>query len=167
MVYIGQSAEVDHLLQVPPGTHEQQLALDEVLLLLGSIGQLVDILQTEIHLTDDVPGMLQGVGKLVGRGRVQIGGTAVQIALVVVVPVTVVAQVEVCCHVCVATAGIHQLVLTPVEGAAPIVRLLVGNAVVSLLYKTLEVREVHERHLRVHVRVGGLVQIVGARSGSE
>ena len=59
MINIGQTAEVDDLLQMPPGTHKEQLTLDKVLFLLGSIGQFVHILQTEVHLTDHIPSVFQ------------------------------------------------------------------------------------------------------------
>ena len=86
---------------------------------MGSIGQFVYILQTEVHLTDDIPSVFQRVGKLVVRSRIQVAAATVQIGLVVVLPVTVVAQVDFCCQVTVAAAGVHDFILTPVEGAAP------------------------------------------------
>ncbi len=167
MVDIRHTAKPYNHLLVPPGAHKQQLALDEVLLLLSGIGQFVNVLQSEVHLTDYIPGMLKRVSELVVRGRVQATTATVQETLVVAIPVAVVAQVEVCSDVRVTTTGVHDFVLTPVECAAPEVGLFIGNAVVCLLYETLEVGEVHERHLRIHVRVGLLVQIVGTRHRSQ
>ena len=74
-----------------------------------------------------------------------------QVGLVVVIPITVVAQIDVSSQVRVAATGVHEFILTPVEGTAPEVGLLVGNAVVGLLHETLEILEVHEGHLRIDV----------------
>ena len=144
MVHIRETTEINHLLQMPPGTEEEQLTLDEVFLLLGRIGHLIQILQTEVHLTDAIPSMLQGMSEFICRRRIQ---------LVVAVPVTIVTQIEVSCYMAVATTSIHNLILTPVEGAAPEVGFLVRNTVVGFLHKALEAFEVLERHLRVYIRI--------------
>ena len=138
---------------MPPGTEEEQLTLDEVFLLLGRIGHLIQILQTEVHLTDAIPSMLQGMSEFICRRRIQVATSTMQITLVVAVPVTIVTQIEVSCYMAVATTSIHNLILTPVEGAAPEVGFLVRNTVVGFLHKALEAFEVLERHLRVYIRI--------------
>ena len=153
MVHIRETTEINHLLQMPPGTEEEQLTLDEVFLLLGRIGHLIQILQTEVHLTDAIPSMLQGMSEFICRRRIQIITIPVQIALVVLIPIAIVTQIEVSGLMAVTTTGIHYLILTPVEGAAPEVGFLVRNTVVGFLHKALEAFEVLERHLRVHIRI--------------
>ena len=163
MLDVRHATEILHDLLIPPGTEEIELSCDEVTLLLCGGGHLVEILETDVRLADTIPGMgPERVVKLISRCRVTAG--AIEPVLIIGRPVTVVAEVYLMLEVSITQARVHDLVVTPVEGRGPIAFLLIGNAIVYLLYIALEVREVGERRLLRHRGVGFLVEVVGAGS---
>ena len=143
---------------MPPCTEKEQLSLYEVLLFLSSICHLIKVLQTEVGLTDTVPGMLQRMSIFVGRFRIRV--VSMQETLVVIIPVTIVAQVKVSSNMSITQTCIHNLILAPVERSTPHIRLLIRDTVIDFLYKSLESGEVLEGSLRINIRIWRLIKIV-------
>ena len=143
---------------MPPCTEKEQLSLYEVLLFLSSICHLIKVLQTEVGLTDTVPGMLQRMSIFVGRFRIRV--VSMQETLVVAIPVTIITQIEMSSNMSITQTCIHNLVFTPVERSTPHIRLLIRDTVIDFLYKSLESGEVLESRLRINIRIWRLIKIV-------
>ena len=95
------------------------------------------------------------VGSGVNAGTSEVG-------LCIAIPVLQVAQVHLVAEVRIAFARIHDLIFTPVESRTPVAALLIGDTVVDLLDKSLEVGEVLEGDFSRHLRAGLFVEVVGA-----
>ena len=163
LVDIGKTSQILNKLFVPPCTEEVELALNEVTLLLRGTGHQCEVLKTQVTFADAIEGMSPNtMAELVISGRVDI--TASEVGLRIAIPVLQVAQVHLVAEVRIAFARIHDLVFTPVESRTPEAALLIGDTVVDLLDKSLEVGEVLEGDFSRHLRAGLLVEVVGARA---
>ena len=161
LVNIGKTAKILHQFLVPPCTEEVELTLDEVTLLLRGTGHQCEVLKAQVTFADAIEGMSPNtMAELVISGRVDT--IASEVGLCIAIPVLQVAQVHLVAEVRIAFACIHNLVFTPVESRTPVATLLVGDAVVDLLDKSLEVGEVLEGNFCRHLRAGLLVEVVGA-----
>ena len=163
MVDIWQTAEILHQLEMEPATEEQQLSADEVLLLLCGIGQLVHILQSHIGLADTIPGCRPQFVIEVATTGIE---TAIQPAtaptIKLLLPMPEVALVYGIDHVIVDTYILY-LVFTPVPRIGIVATLhKVGDTLVQLFHKALEVTPVLIGIGRRNFRVGCLVKVVGA-----